>query len=320
MKSYGSFVGFCVILNYTVGSGFLGVPYVFYHTGLVAGLATLAIVSAAVALPAMWTLETMARAQALETAANQPSLQTSYQSFRVGSHRRFEIAELCRTFLGPFAGNLYLVALLIYQFLSQWMAGPTAAAAWACKIPFDSIRFQQCRQNDFLDVYQPTNDGCWNSYALCVLLFAVVVVPLSCLELKEQAVVQVVMALVRFAIIGSMIVYSIVVEVRSPETSCDVGQNVTSASWTGLQWNGLLAALPVFVFAQMLHVGIPTLSEPIRNKSKLARIFWSVFGCTTIIYGLLGVAVAIRFKSDVNEVCSLNWVRKRESVDVVIHT
>lgn len=65
-KTYSPIVAFCFSINFIVGSGFLAVPFVFWHTGIVAGLATLAVVTFFISIPAFWTLETMARAQVSE--------------------------------------------------------------------------------------------------------------------------------------------------------------------------------------------------------------------------------------------------------------
>ena len=62
VRTYSPFVGFCFIINYIVGTGFLGIPYIFWHTGIVAGVMTLTAVSHFITFPALWTLEVMARA------------------------------------------------------------------------------------------------------------------------------------------------------------------------------------------------------------------------------------------------------------------
>jgi hypothetical protein len=63
IKPYSSLFAFCFAVNYAVAGAYLSIPYVFWHTGIIASLLTLIGIAILVAIPAFWTLETMARAQ-----------------------------------------------------------------------------------------------------------------------------------------------------------------------------------------------------------------------------------------------------------------
>ncbi len=56
-------LGFFFILNYVVGTGFLGIPYSFYYSGYVAAIPTLLVIMLATGINANYLLECMARAQ-----------------------------------------------------------------------------------------------------------------------------------------------------------------------------------------------------------------------------------------------------------------
>ena len=51
------------MVNFVLGTGFLGIPFGFFHGGLVAGFCTLLVVALIAWLCALWELEGMARAQ-----------------------------------------------------------------------------------------------------------------------------------------------------------------------------------------------------------------------------------------------------------------
>lgn len=55
--------GYFFVINYIIGTGFLGIPYSFYHAGMLTSIATLCVVSFLVWSTASWLLEVMARAQ-----------------------------------------------------------------------------------------------------------------------------------------------------------------------------------------------------------------------------------------------------------------
>ena len=213
--------------------------------------------------------------------------------------------ELCRIFIGRVGGSVYLVIVLFYVWIGQWLTTPVAGTAWSSLLPVDNGVFRQCDHKEFKGVYHPT-DGCWNLYALCILFFGVLVVPISCLDIKEQQIIQVFMTIMRFVLIGCIIIYSITAEIID-STEKNSGSSNQTIPWFEFHYNGFLAAIPVVVYAQMLHLSIPTLVQPVSNKRILARLLIAVLTTTTLIYGTLGVTAAIYLKDGTNEVCTLSW-------------
>lgn len=67
VKSINIWLSLFILINGVVGTAFLGVPYAFFHTGLIAGVATCVLVSFVCWSCSVWTLETMARAQVSRT-------------------------------------------------------------------------------------------------------------------------------------------------------------------------------------------------------------------------------------------------------------
>ena len=62
-RTVNLFLGFFFMVNFVLGTGFLGIPYGFVHGGLLVGIITLAIVAVMAWLCAIWEVEAMARAQ-----------------------------------------------------------------------------------------------------------------------------------------------------------------------------------------------------------------------------------------------------------------
>ena len=62
-KTINIFLGFFFMINYVIGAGFLGIPYAFYHTGLIVGMVSLAVISFVSWCSSTWVVETMSRAQ-----------------------------------------------------------------------------------------------------------------------------------------------------------------------------------------------------------------------------------------------------------------
>ena len=62
-KTVNIVVGFFWLVNYQMGTGFLGIPFSFVHGGLLAGIATLLVISLVCWITSIWVLEVLARAQ-----------------------------------------------------------------------------------------------------------------------------------------------------------------------------------------------------------------------------------------------------------------
>lgn len=63
IKSINIFLGFFFIVNFCLGTGFLGVPYAFFYSGYLAAVPTLLLVTVISWINANYLLEVMARAQ-----------------------------------------------------------------------------------------------------------------------------------------------------------------------------------------------------------------------------------------------------------------
>lgn len=57
------FFGFFLIINYCLGTGFLGIPYAFFYGGYIAAIPTLLFITFLAWINANYILEIMARAQ-----------------------------------------------------------------------------------------------------------------------------------------------------------------------------------------------------------------------------------------------------------------
>lgn len=62
-KSVNIFLGFFFMVNYCLGTGFLGVPFSFFYAGYLASIPTLLLIVFVSWNNAEWEVETMARAQ-----------------------------------------------------------------------------------------------------------------------------------------------------------------------------------------------------------------------------------------------------------------
>lgn len=381
IKSVNIFLGFFFVVNFCVGTGFLGVPYGFFYSGYLAAIPTLTAVAVIAWINANYLLEVMARAQALEyfERAQKPSRIgdggnnnsddddniTSDQSylindsverhptFEITLRRKFEVVELCEIFFHRWVKVLYLVILTVYCFLASWSFATVAGSSWALNVPynFSHSSVVMCDGDKtpppFLHHVLPVERSCRNAYFFSLFLFAIVVVTLSLVDLKEQALIQMVLGLMRFLTVGAIAIFAIVKLARSGgDDACveRLGPGVVNDTdwWAGpggagpryanfspvsnatryfsakdivLKFNPVswLTAVPIFTYAFIMHQGIASLTHPIKQKKYLGYLVLIMVLSAYVSYMLLGVFAPLWFKADVQETVTLSFTRYTSS-------
>mmetsp|Transcript_1961 Transcript_1961/g.3031 ORF Transcript_1961/g.3031 Transcript_1961/m.3031 type:complete len:584 (-) Transcript_1961:611-2362(-) len=215
--------------------------------------------------------------------------------------RKFELTELCQIFLGDRGLQLYgmFVVLDTYGFL--WAYGSVFGAAMAHTFPIES---------DF------------ESYHIYVVLFAFIVVPMSFLELSEQAVAQMFLSVCRIAMVLLMISTPLVaVAYRSsghtrhvdhhyhhyapPTPHFDSQTKPLGAPLVDL--SHIHEMIPVVVFAVIFHQAVPSLANEMKQKSQLGTIFGYTLILCAFVYSFIGLIVGWYFGDTIYESSNLNW-------------
>lgn len=112
-----------------------------------------------------------------ETSQNLPLLLTMKSV-------RYEMPVLCRKFLGPWGRLLYMVCISIYIYTALLAYSSVFSKSCASTFPIPGVE---------------------DSYAVYLVVFSVIVVPLSCMELTEQVGIQVVLAGCRILLVVLMV-------------------------------------------------------------------------------------------------------------------
>ena len=254
--------------------------------------------------------------------------------FEIRLERKFEPSELCKIFLGVYGEYSFIVVLVIHVILICWVCATVAGSALASNISYNFGSLERCRDSEFHHEVIP-GDGCRDSYRFSVFLYALIVLPLCFLELSEQKYIQTLLGCLRISAIVCMVTYCFIklvgeddypsnYDVHCNDTNITMEYDITDDGncdpnevlgdydyWHEISRFGLkgwLTAIPVFVYAQLLHATISKLTHPIKQKAYLKQFLMCVFATTTIIYSSVGVLVALWFKRQSEETCSLNFV------------
>lgn len=212
--------------------------------------------------------------------------------------RKFEVNALCRVFLGKPALATYSTALCLYIYCSLWAYACVFCSALSKVLPL---------------IQQHDADESWlflMNYIMYAVVFAAMVVPLSCLELDEQVGVQVVMTLCRFIMLFFMWTTCTTLAEDMQMTTADnssptVPTSVTAAPLVNLA--GLPQMLPICVFAHIFHHSLPGLSHPVAKKRNLGSIFRATVVFATLAYSLLGWRLGSVLGTSIEQSANLNW-------------
>ena len=287
-------------INLIIGSGFVIIPHVVANAGILLGCITLLVAGWLCDVSKDALLDAMALGQAHH--AHDPAC----LSQPLPTTRRIEATDLLRRFLGPAWNHGYVVVLTLWATGTLWgfsaVVGTTMAALWPAplQIPWAGDATPGPCNID-------ADANCAPTYRGWVLMFALVVIPLTCLRMREQKWLQMLLAAGRVAVLACM---TIVVVVAA--TSCDVSPFVqVGADWhpytTLAKPSGLTVLLPIAVTTTLFHESISTVAVAVAEPSKLRATFRYAFIVVTSSYVLMSSALGWYFGSNLQTQSTLEF-------------
>jgi len=188
-------------------------------------------------------------------------------------------------------------------------------------VPFPGLtEVNECR-GDSTESCPPFNDACESAYIIYVAIVGVMVVIIACLDMKEQKVLQVTLAIVRG--IGLLLIIITIIggiahapyEAPCEETDsfgiCDIISDGHSSNiYTPvnlLSFGGMATFTTSAVYAQLLHHSTPGLGQLVDKKEDLRKTFFSCFAICFSLYLSLCIFASLYFGPATLETLSLQW-------------
>ena len=265
-----------------------------------------------------------------QSASAECSNNYDYQhpDFKVHLARKFELSELCEIFFNKWGKYLYLITVTLVSLLFAWSLATVVGSALATNIPLNFGPFQQCPHDAFNNrviPHGPGLEGCQLAYYFCLMLFALVVIPLTLMDLNEQAILQMVFGLLRVLLISMLLIYCIVnlmhggnIYELKENILADNASTPTNASErcylelydivVNFDWRWWLTIIPAMMYTFMVQHTIPTLTHPIKEKKYLGWVVMCSFTFVMLCYLTLGVVLPLWFGGETQGTLSLSWV------------
>jgi hypothetical protein len=201
----------------------------------------------------------------------------------------------------PSSPQGYILFLSGYMYAALWAYSTVFASSFAANVPVSFLNGgQTCNIED-------GGSGCLGPFFVWLAVFGLFAVPLSCLELKEQVAVQVVMFVARLAVV-LMMTGTVLAGYSCTGGTVFAGEPVDYRASTPLfDTNGLATVMPVSIYAFIFHHSVPILSQPVKDKRSLPTVFRYAFLIVGGAYVSLGLILAVYFGEDVAGQCNLKW-------------
>jgi len=330
-------------VNYIMGCGFLGIPSAFVASGVALGPAVVVLFGLLMNASKDFVLEALGRAEALarmprrvdealrdakaaagaapggggggggarEAAARALAAGPREEDYLVSSRGTFELTDLFFVFFGRAARTAYMAVLSMYLYGGLWAYSVVFAASFAANVPVTFLNGgRTCNVEE-------DGSACAGNFFVWLGVFALLAVPLSCLELKEQVYVQVLMFCARILVVLLMagtVLAGYGCGRGGGTVFADMGPGEPAAAGSGaagaaplLRLAGLSHVMPVSIYAFIFHHSVPVLSQPVADKRSLRTVFLVAFLIVGAAYAGLGVVLAGWFGEHVDAQCNLNW-------------
>lgn len=220
--------------------------------------------------------------------------------------RKYENNMLCNIFLGKYGKAAYEIVLILFAWGGMWSYAVVFATSTASFIPVVGLTDGvTCVFEQHITPAAHCNDA----YYIFMAIFACIVLPVSCLELTEQWLIQVTLTIYRFVALTIMIITTFLAMLAGPYKSYSVTESPPFiAVDSAFNWAGFPSVFSVAVFAQLMHHSVPGLSQHVDQKSKLRTMFFSGFTITFTFYSVVGILCSLYFGGGTQSLVTLNWM------------
>lgn len=280
------------IFNLIVGVGALSLPLGFHQAGIVLGTLFLGAIGLLSYITATWIIESQASANALiymsvlkredipffSASLNPP--EADQERFEIT--QRTEVSLMADLFLGKKGKAAFYVVLVIY------LLGDLAI--YAVTVPKSLAYVTGGFRIGNIDL------SAMDAYRMYVVIFALVVVPLSLFNFQKTKYLQIGTLFCRNLAFFVMIILAVVY--------IGSGQGAPARELPKFELHGLPNLFGVAVYAFMCHHSLPSIITPVENKKGIHKVMALDFLFVFLAYVALCLTAQFAFGQVTNPSCS----------------
>ncbi|KAI6653483.1 hypothetical protein LOD99_3379 [Oopsacas minuta] len=326
-ETLGYVFGFFYSFNYLIGGFFVSIPFVFFHSGVLATLLTFLVLGLIVAITNNYTLETMGRVRALDELNKRSFYEeisaeeniSKRNAFSLPTTRKYELNELAGVLFGRIGNAFIMLFTILTLFCTEWNYSIQAGTSFATNVPINTSTFVTCRETEFRETGLPTGP-CLNLYRLGLLLFWLVASMLSVIQLRDQKYIQAMLAILRLLFILVVSLFALVMILdRSflSDNTHDIlnftnnSEDILHSGSIILRFNALywMNSPSILLNSYTIIAFIPTFLYVSRNKNSIKYRLTLNNIIIFIVLTLMSVLLVFAFLDEINENFTINWAK-----------
>jgi amino acid permease len=294
VEGFSFIVAVALAVNFAMGAGFLSLPWAFHKAGILLSIGVMALVAVVLFVAILFNLEAMARAEVIDHLHKTRTPGNTLTGNWIVGSERYEVSDLCSIFMGKWTKFAFLFLLSIYSYGTLWSFCAVFSKAMSSTFPLGDY-----------------------SYEIYLIVYALIVIPLTCMDVTEQIKVQVFLAFCRLVVVILM-VGSVFYGLSTHTKRFNAIENNFDTSHL-IHWSSLHIILPVSTFAFIFTHNIPVISEPVNDKRQLHWIYLSTALLCFVGYTSIGIFVSLYFGTDILSSCNLNWADPTDTTSPLSH-
>lgn len=318
---------YSLLINFTVGSGVLSIPWAYDQGGLVLGIVSQFYASLITLIMSFEIIQIISRVQKIKRMQSEgyqispvpftklfakthpkdfikfesknEDIESLSESELVISEHIHDLTEITNLLMGNTHGLILNISLSLSMISCLIAYSSIFSSSLASIIPIGP--YSTC------NIYEDTEyfgDSCWRKYWFFMAIFLIITSFFTVTKVKEQVWFQATMSIIRFLIVALIIITCIVSLIQDKNLDDD---DENEGEIVLFNWRGLGVTIPIIVFSINYFSFIPNAIQWVEYKKKNIPALMKLSAFTfTLVYLCVGIFTSIAIK-DIDQMITLEW-------------
>jgi amino acid permease len=288
-----------IAINILMGSGFFALPLAWLDAGFWLSFFSLVVIGLIMTITCLWESDAILYTQDCLNYQKIPEVTTAI-SYCCGGATRIG-------YLGVLSASIF-GSMVSYSILFS--------QSFSSIISLEHTPANSNMTSTQLFEFEQQHKG--NLYLIMMVIFACITTPMSLFKVEEQALVQTATAIMRFVLVGLMMITTFLAvyydekDISFPQYKAE-NRRLHSISYDPnmpptVSFSGVLSVLGVLSFALFLNSSLTAVLECLRDKSLINKVVPLAMGASSLLYLGMAVSVAGTFGTSTQSPANLHWL------------